>query len=189
MNHEQPRLRFLAISGSLRAASSNTVLLRAAVALAPSDVEITLYDGLGELPYFNPDLDSESPPPSVVEFRSRLQAADGVLICSPEYAHGVPGVLKNALDWIMSSGELMHKPVALLNASFAATHAHTSLWETLSVMMAQIVPEASLRVPLTTNKIDEATVLANNKLTGTLRKALAALEHTTILGLTQRAPL
>jgi len=139
-------MRILAISGSLRLASSNTALLRAAATLAPEGVEITLYGGLGNLPHFNPDLEGTGPP-SVMDFRTRLQVSDGVLISSPEYAHGVPGVLKNALDWLVGSGEFVGKPVALLNASPRATYAQASLAETITVMSARIVDEASITMP------------------------------------------
>src|SRR5690349_21363282 len=105
-------MRILAISGSLREGSSNTAVLQAAAALAPLGVEIILYDGLGRLPHFNPDLDGENAVAPVAEWRARLQSADGVLISSPEYAHGVPGSLKNALDWVVGSGEFVNKPVA-----------------------------------------------------------------------------
>src|SRR5690349_3915443 len=106
-------IQILAISGSLRAASSNTTVLRALAALALAGVAITLYDRLGELPYFNPDLDREgdTPPAVVADLRARIARADALLISSPEYAHGVPGVLKNALDWLVSSLEFPGKPV------------------------------------------------------------------------------
>lgn len=123
-------MRILAISGSLRAASSNTALLHAATALAPESIEVTVYGGLADLPHFNPDLDGEGIT-AVMDFRSQLQTSDGVLISSPEYAHGVPGVLKNALDWVVASAEFVDKPVALINASPRAIHAQASLTETL----------------------------------------------------------
>lgn len=100
----------VAISGSLRTGSSNTAVLQAIAILAPPEVQVVLYSNLSELPHFNPDLDTETPPPAVSEFRSRLLASNGVLISSPEYAHGVPGTLKNALDWLVRSGELYEKP-------------------------------------------------------------------------------
>ena len=121
-NEHQP-VRVLAISGSLRSGSSNSALVRAVAASATETVEVSVYRGLAELPPFNPDLDGESPAAAVAEFRSALEACDAVLISSPEYAHGVPAVLKNALDWIVGSGELIDKPVALINASPHATHA------------------------------------------------------------------
>ena len=169
-------LHILAISGSLRTASSNTVLLQAAAKLAPEGVEITVYGGLGALPHFNPDLDAEGEagPPAVADFRARLQEADGVLICSPEYAHGVPGVLKNALDWVVGSGEFVGKPVALINARPNSTFAQASLTETLLVMMAQIVAEASVTIPLPSNRVDEASLVSDVKITDALRAALAA---------------
>jgi chromate reductase len=170
-------VRILAISGSLRAASSNTALLRAAVSLAPEGVEVVLYEGLVSLPHFNPDLDdldAGTAPPTVMDFRSQLDASDGVLISSPEYAHGVPGALKNAIDWVVSSGQIYEKPVALLNASMGATHAYASLAETLTTADANIIEEASVRVGLPTNRIDEAGILADTKLSGALRAAVAA---------------
>lgn len=109
-------------------------MLQAIGALAPAKVQVVLYSGLSELPHFNPDLDTETPPPAVGDLRSRLLASDGVLISSPEYAHGVPGTLKNALDWLVRSGELYEKPVALVNTSPRSTHAHASLLETLNTM-------------------------------------------------------
>ena len=166
-------MRILAISGSLRASSSNTTLLRAAALLAPEGVEIALYDGLGDLPHFNPDLE-DAPIPSVLDFRARLKAADGVLISSPEYAHGVPGVMKNALDWVVGSGEFVYKPVASLNASPRSTHGQASLIETLAVMTAAIVPDATIAVPLAGRRLDEAGIVADPELSGQLRAALAA---------------
>ncbi len=176
MSYSKPSepLQILAISGSLRAASSNTALLQAAQRLAPEGVTISMFDGIGDLPHFNPDLDNEDAPSSVQDFRARLRQADGVLICSPEYAHGVPGALKNALDWIVGSGELMEKPVALLKASSHGRHAQASLQETLSVMMAQVAEEASLVVALGSNKVVAADLANDEVASRTLRSALEA---------------
>ncbi len=168
-------MRILAISGSLRPGSTNTTLLRAVAQLAPPDVWVTLYDGLDTLPYFSPDRDGADVAPAVADLRNQLHSVDAVLISSPEYAHGVPGVLKNALDWIVSSGEFMHKPVGLLNASPYATHAQASLTETLTVMMANVVAEASPALPVQGRKLDEAGILADGELTDALQKALDAL--------------
>ena len=110
-------VRLLAISGSLRAASSNTAILRAMAEPTPNGVEVILYRGLAGLPHFNPDLDDDGVPPAVADFRAQLRAADGASISSQEYAHGVPGAFKNGLDWVVASGEFVDKPVALINAS------------------------------------------------------------------------
>lgn len=167
----------LAISGSLRERSTNTEVLRAAALLAPPTVRVTLYDGLAKLPHFNPDLDREGAvlPVPVQELRAQVGAADGLLICSPEYAHGVPGSLKNALDWLVSGPEMPHKPIALLNASPRSTHAQASLAETLRTMSAQLVPGASIELPLGGRRLDAAGIAADPSLAHLLRSALTAM--------------
>src|ERR1700735_3009335 len=99
-------MRILAISGSLRAASSNTAALQAAILLAPKGIEVALYTGLGSLPHFNPDLDTDDPPETVKALRHEIGLSNGLLICSPEYAHGIAGSMKNALDWLGTNNEL-----------------------------------------------------------------------------------
>jgi len=167
--------RILAISGSLRDASSNTRLLRAAAAVAPEGVEVRLYEGLAGLPHFNPDEDVEPGSVAVAEFRALLRYADAVLICSPEYAHGVPGSLKNALDWVVGSGELYGKPIGLLNASGRAVHAQASLAETLKTMGVVLVPGASATIPLDGRGLDEAGMAADPEVVAVLHVVFAAL--------------
>jgi NAD(P)H-dependent FMN reductase len=166
-------MKILAISGSLRRVSSNSALLLAAAALAPPGVEIELYGSLGELPHFNPDLEDDEPP-AVTELRQRVRTADGLLISSPEYAHGVPGVMKNALDWLVGGSEFPGKPVALLNASPRATHAQASLTETIRTMSARFISEASIGVPLLGRKLDAAGIAADPELAGAIRGAIVA---------------
>ena len=167
-------LDVLAISGSLRARSSNTSLLRLAASVAPDDVHVELYDGLASLPHFNPDDDVDLPPPAVLELRRRVGAADGLLFCSPEYAHGVPGSLKNALDWLVASVELPGKPVASLNASPMSTHAQASLLETLTVMSTRIVREAWVTIPVGRGDVDADGVITNEAIARATRDALDA---------------
>ena len=167
-------VRVLAISGSLRKTSSNTALLRAASLLAPEGIEITLYAGLDTLPFFNPDTE-ENALSSVIDWRENLWKADGILIASPEYAHGVTGVLKNALDWVVGSGELTDKPIAVLNASLTAVHGYASLTETLKIAGAHLVPEASLAIPLTSNRVDTRAILLNPELSRALIASVGEL--------------
>lgn len=131
-------MRILAISGSLRAASSNTALLRALALLASPPLEISIYEGLAGIPPFNPDLDSEPGPEPVEAFREALRRADAVVFSTPEYAHGIPGSLKNLLDWVVGSGELSEKPVALIHASARGEHAQAALREVLRTMNARL---------------------------------------------------
>jgi NAD(P)H-dependent FMN reductase len=164
----------LAISGSLRAASSNKALLLAAAALAPAGVRVELFDGIRELPHFDPDTDVEPAAPAVARFREALQGAGAVLLSSPEYVHGVPGALKNALDWIVSSGELTEKPLALIDTS-RSHFAEPQLREILTVMGARIVPEASITLELWSNRVEAREIAANPGTAAALRAAVAAL--------------
>ncbi len=150
--------KILGISGSLQARSTNSALIRAAAELAPEGVDFDTFDRLGELPHFNPDIDGEgdAAPPAVGDFRARLGAARGVLIACPEYAFGPPGVLKNALDWVVGSGELSGKRVAVMGASPNHTgglRAQLSLIPTILVMDAIIVD--TLIVPGARKKLDD----------------------------------
>jgi NAD(P)H-dependent FMN reductase len=165
-------MQILAISGSLRAASSSTILLKAVTTLAQENVEVIVYRGLADLPPFNPDLDNDSVPPVVADFRSQLRNSSGVVISSPEYAHGVP--LKNALDWLVASGELYEKPVAPFSASPRATFAQASLTETLTVMSARLSSEASITVPLLGENVDESSVVSDPGMSQAIRYALVA---------------
>jgi NAD(P)H-dependent FMN reductase len=133
-------MRVLAIPGSLRATSSNAALLRAATGVAPAGTVVTLYDGLGDLPHFSPDLDVEPAPPAVAALRAQIGAADALAISSPEYAHGMPGSLKNALDWLVSALEPIDKPVLVISASpGGAAHAHAQLLEVLRTMNLRVI--------------------------------------------------
>lgn len=176
-------MKIVAISGSLRVASTNTALVRAAAALAPDSVEITLYEGLADLPHYSPELDGQhtgsgESPASVNELRALLAGADGVLICTPEYAFGMPGSLKNALDWLVSSGELWRKPVAALSASPGALggeKAHAALLLTLTALEAEIVTEASLIIPYVRTKMTKDGEVTESALSQALQGSLEAL--------------
>ena len=166
-------ISILAISGSLRAVSSNTALLHAAARVAPPGMAVVLYGGLGELPHFNPDLEG-SDPPAVADLRLRVREADGLLISSPEYAHGVPGAMKNLLDWLVGGEEFVGKPVAIWNAAPRSTRALESLTETVTVMSARLVRPASIDVPLLGKSLDENGIVARPELADPLRDALEA---------------
>jgi NAD(P)H-dependent FMN reductase len=177
--HGVTPLNVLAIAGSLRAESVNASLVRAIAALTLEGTRIVIYRGLGRLPLFSPDLDGETPPPEVTNLRSRLRAADAVLICTPEYAYGMPGSLKNALDWLVSSGELYRKPVAALSAApsdMGGARALAWLRETLAAQGATVPEEASFAVPFIRQHL-HGDALADDALASKLRGALAALKR------------
>jgi chromate reductase, NAD(P)H dehydrogenase (quinone) len=170
------KLHLLGISGSLRKVSSNMALLKAARILAPATVDITLYKGLDTLPHFNPDIEHDDLP-TVNELRSSIKQADGLLISTPEYAHGLPGSLKNALDWLVGGEEFYQKPIALLSASSSATHAQASLVEIIKTMAGSLVAEACFSVRPLTKHQDESSVLADQETSAGLQKALTVFEN------------
>ena len=171
-------IRILAISGSLRTLSSNTAALEAAAYLAPTGVEVCLYHGLATLPHFNPDDDQLPLPDPVADLRRQVSMSDALLIASPEYAHGIAGVLKNALDWLVGSLDFAGKPVAILNTSPRAFHADAQLREVLATMAGQLVRAASFRVPIAGRQLDVAAVVSDPQLSQQLRAALMALTPT-----------
>ena len=172
---EMQLLQILAICGSLRRESSNKELLRAAAQFIAPDVRVTFFEGLAELPHFNPDLD-ETAQPAVVAWRAQLAAADGMLISSPEYAHSLPGALKNALDWVVGSTDLEFtgKAVALLNASPGSTYGQAALLEVLTVIGANVSAAASIALPLRGRDLTAAAIVAAPELAGPLRAAMLA---------------
>ena len=167
-------MHFFAISGSLRAASLNAALLRAAARLAPPGITLQLYHDLAAIPPFNPDIEASNPAP-VAALRSRVSEADAVIIASPEYAHGIPGALKNALDWLVGSEAFIGKPVALFNASPMSVHADAALREVLGVMSAQLVDSASIVLPIRGARLDENGIHDHPHMAATIRAALLAL--------------
>ena len=164
-------LTVMALSGSLRKASLNTALLTMAAGCAPPDLRVNLHRGLGDLPLFNPDIDGHEPT-SVVRLHHAIASADAVLIASPDYAHWVSGAMKNALDWMVASGVFVDKPVVLWNASPRASHALATLHETLTVMSARLIDEASLALLIEPPEADAAPV---NPDPAAMRRVLLAL--------------
>lgn len=163
----------MAISGSVRRDSTNTALLRAAIQAAPQDVALALYESMGALPIFSPD-HTDPLPPGPAALRQTLLGCDGILISAPEYAHGVPGGLKNLLDWVVGWGELAETPVALWHASVYGDHAKAALAEILKTMSMRIVPEAALTLHLRGKKPPEmAPILADAATCKTLHDSLA----------------
>lgn len=157
----------IAISGSLRANSSNNSVINTCAAMLEGRAAITIYDGLGRLPHFD---DSKEEYTEVAAWRKLIQEADGVLICSPEYAFGVPGSLKNALDWTVSSGELVYKPLALITAATGGDKAHAALLNTFTALSSKVTADTSLLIPFVRSKMNAEGMLTD-------AATLAAIEH------------
>jgi NAD(P)H-dependent FMN reductase len=148
----------IAICGSARASSTNLNLIKAIRDLYINKLTILLFEGLSSIPHFNPDLDNDLPPEAVVDFRHQLMMADGILICTPEYAMGVPGTLKNAIDWTVSSMEFSKKPTVLITASSLGEKGHASLLETLRIIEADISDNRQLLISHIKTKIKGETI-------------------------------
>lgn len=167
-------MELLAISGSLREASINSALCRAAARLASPALRVTVFRSLGSLPLFNPDLDA-APPHAVEAFRGAVGNANALLIASPEYAHGISGPMKNALDWLVSAEGIVGKPIALINTSPRAHHAYDSLREVLQTMSANIVTAASPTIPLLGACITEDAMVSSPEVSRAILDALDAV--------------
>ena len=163
----------VAISGSTRKSSTNLNLIKAITELSMETLNIKVFEGLSELPHFNPDLDHESPPKEVIAFRKLLNEADGILICTPEYAMGVPGTLKNAIDWTVSSCEFRHKPTVLITASSMGEKGHASLMETLNIIETNITKETQLVISYVKTKVSKEGKITDAK---TLEEVTALLK-------------
>ncbi len=157
------KISIVAISGSIRQHSSNRAVIDAMQAYLGDRVAFTVYEGIDKLPFFNEQEDI----PEVTTFRDTLKWADGIMLCSPEYAFGVPGVLKNALEWTVATGELVYKPVALITAATGGDKAHASLLLTLTALSSNVAEDAKLLISFIRAKMnadgvvtDEATLQA-----------------------------
>jgi len=180
----------LALSGSLRADSSNSALLRAASRLAPKGMRLSIFEKLGLIPPFNPDRETQlydgTAPAlryrgdlhdpgllAVRDLNERIRQADALLIACPEYARGIPGAFKNALDWAVGSDALVRKPFAQFNASPRASHAQAALRLTLETMSGRIVEAACIAVPLLSRGLTAADIVADDTLATPIRRALS----------------
>ncbi|MER9418635.1 NAD(P)H-dependent oxidoreductase [Mesorhizobium sp. M0306] len=168
-------LNILAISGSLRAASTNSGLIAALAQNAPPDCHVSVYDGLGRLPIFNPDDEGERTPPQAAALIDAVTAADGVIVSCPEYAHGVPGGLKNALDWLVSHDAAVGKPAMLVHASPRSLFARAALAEIMRTMSFALYEEAALEIGLLGKRPPEVEkILAEPASRQTMRDTLSA---------------
>lgn len=156
--------KIFAISGSTRADSVNACILNAIAAMYEAKADFRIFSGIAQLPHFNPDLDNENVAQQVTDFRTQIQEADGVLICTPEYVYSLPGSLKNAIEWTVSTILFTEKPVAMITAASSGQKAHEALHSLMSTIGAKTGPSLLIQAPKTKISIDgkitdEATIL------------------------------
>lgn len=155
MSGDERVKKILAISGSTRSSSSNLKLIQHLVDMMVGIYEVTIFSDLSLLPHFNPDLDNENPPKPIVDFRNQISKADGVIICTPEYIFSLPGSLKNALEWCVSTTIFSHKPVGLITASASGEKGHEELKLIMKTLEAKFEEEDALLIKGIKGKIDE----------------------------------
>jgi len=133
---------------------------------------------LKHLPHFNPEIDTDNPPKPIKDLPKQPKLADGVIICTQEYARGVPGALKNALDWIVSSGKFVNKPVAVISASSRSSggdKAHESIMLTLEMIEAKISKESTLQIGAVGTKINSKVEILDSIMKEQLKSVLNSL--------------
>lgn len=167
-------INILALPGSLRSNSSSNLILNAIVAMAPKDINITVFHGIGNLPHFN---DASEVSLTVTEFKDQIKKADAVLICTPEYAFGVPGSLKNAIDLTVSSGEFVNKPVGLVTASSQGEKGHAAMLLILTAISSKIIDEATLLIPFVKSVLDVDGKIKDDAISAKLNDVINTLIH------------
>jgi chromate reductase, NAD(P)H dehydrogenase (quinone) len=171
--------RILLIPGSLRRRSTTIAVLRTAPAVAPPGCSSLLFDGLGALPHFNPDADTEPLHPAAADLRTQIRAADALLFSTPEYAGGLPGTFKNLLDWTVGDdqvGSIYEKPVAWINASpRGAANAHESLRKVLTYVKASIIEPATAHIPVSEALIGDDGLIPDPSVRRQIEGVLAEL--------------
>ena len=175
-------MRLLALSGSLRAISTNTALLHAFADIAPDGIAVDVFDGLGDLPLFSPDLEADTPD-SVLRLADKVAACDGILIACPEYAHGIPGAFKNALDWLVSRFEIPGKPVMLVHASTRSAYLREHLGEVLRTISCRLFPGPEFEAHLIKKTQDEMRdILAAPEMRAAMLSKLEEFERFVLSG-------
>lgn len=163
MSQLTSRKKVLAISGSTRKNSINQILIKALADISAATLDITVFDRIGNLPQFNPDNDGDNVSKEVADFSHQLNDADGVIICTPEYAHGVPGALKNAIDWTISASSFPHKPTMLITASTGGHYGHKALMETLKAIEAKNITILQMVIPFVKTKVNNDNKITDDK--------------------------
>lgn len=157
--------KILAIIGSTRTNSSNLKLIKKIEELTAEFFDLTIFEGISNLPHFNPDLDNENPPIQIIEFRQLIATSDGVIICTPEYVFSLPGSLKNAIEWCVSTTIFSQKPLGLITASASGEKGHEELKLVMKTVGGKFSEETTMLINGIKGKFDLAGNLANHETT------------------------
>ena len=171
----QNKIKIFAILGSLRPNSSASAVLRVVANLVPDYADFKIFTGLEAIPAFN---DSDEIPATVTDFINRIAEADAIFFCIPEYALGVPGALKNALDWTVATTAFSFKPVAPITAASGGEKAHAALSLTLTALGTKISEDTKLLISFIRTKINEKGEVKDIPTSDAIKKVVDALIQT-----------
>ena len=171
------QFKIFAITGSTRKNSSNYKILKHISENIKTGFEVEIFEDLDELPHFNPDLDTDNPPQTIISFRNKITEADGVIICTPEYVFSLPGSLKNALEWCISTIIFSKKKVGLITASASGEMAHDQLILIMKTLEAQFENENLLLIQGVRGKINEERKIINDETLAVLNKFITSFEN------------
>jgi len=171
------QFKIFAITGSTRKNSSNYKILKHISVNIKTGFEVEIFEDLDELPHFNPDLDTDNPPQTIISFRNKITEADGVIICTPEYVFSLPGSLKNALEWCISTTIFSKKKVGLITASASGEMAHDQLILIMKTLEAQFENENLLLIQGVRGKINEEGKIINDETLAVLNKFITNFEN------------
>lgn len=172
------RRRILAISGSTKKQSTSRRLLEYVAKSFENEIQLTIYDGIGHLPHFNPDLEKEHLPESVDQFRALIAQAEGVLFCTPEYVFSLPGSLKNAIEWTVSTTLFSSKPVAMIVAAASGEKAYESLGLIMTTLESVLPEDAKLLIKGAKGKIREDLAISDQRIVAGIHRVMHSLVHT-----------
>ncbi len=175
---EQQRKRILAISGSTRAHSANEAILNAIASTYKEVLDVQVYTRIADLPHFNPDLDNEHVPLSVKTLRDLIEKADGVIICTPEYVFSLPGVLKNVIEWTVSTTVFSDKPTAVIVASGLGEKAYESLLLIMKTVGAKVADRSSVLIQGARSKVDSHGQLIDPATESQIRRVVESMIET-----------
>jgi NAD(P)H-dependent FMN reductase len=169
--------KIFAISGSTRSNSSNLKILKQIAELSKDHFELKIFEGLAEIPHFNPDLDTENPPQQVTNFRNEIHNADGVIICTPEYVFSLPGSLKNALEWCVSTTIFSKKKVGLITASASGEIGHEQLKLIMKTIEANFKEETSLLIQGVRGKVNTVGTIVDRQTLEQIQKFITTYDN------------
>lgn len=169
--------KIFAIIGSTRANSSNLRLVTKIKTLTKDIFDLTVFEGISSLPHFNPDIDGENPPTTIANFRQKIAEADGVIICTPEYVFSLPGSLKNAIEWCVSTTIFSQKPVGLITASASGDKANEELQLIMQTLETKFNEDTVLLIKGIKGKINDQLEIADPETLANVLKFIAAFHN------------